>query len=130
MDDQIIVRIKKEMKKEFAALAKQNGSDSSTLIRNYIDKYIEENRFTSKEDIDSMWDLGQALQKKMGIQQAFEYFKELRSVSDEVLVTNIMNRLAEYKVRPTKQLLELGTCTPLKTAFFAGFISETKDELE
>lgn len=129
MDDQIIVRINKEVKKEFADLVKKNGTDSSTLIREFIEKYIEENRSMSKEDLDSMWDLGQTLQKAIGIGNVFEHFKKLQSVPDKDFINNVMQLLAENEVRSPKILLESDKQPPLKISFFAGLIGEVKNDV-
>jgi len=129
MDDQIIVRMKKETKQEFATLAKQNGTDSSALIREYIDKYIKENAVTPK-DVELMWNLGQTLQKEIGMQKAFKFFKELQNVPDVVLITNIMNMLAEHKLPSPKILLDISIHSSLKNAFLAGLIGEVEENIE
>ena len=42
MDANIQIRISKEMKDKFRRIAKENAQNPSQLIRNWIEKYIEE----------------------------------------------------------------------------------------
>lgn len=44
MDAYIQIRVSKEMKDEFKRIAKGNAQNPSQLIRNWIKKYIEENK--------------------------------------------------------------------------------------
>lgn len=124
MDDQIIVRIKKEVKKEFASLAKQNGTDTSTLIRDYVETYIKENRVSFDEEMDIMWQLGHSLQKAMGVSHVFEYVKELQNTPDIQIVSRVMELLAAYEVRSPKLLLELEKNASLKFALIAGMMGD------
>lgn len=124
MDDQIIVRIQKEVKQEFVELAKRNSTDASTLIRNYVKTYNKENRVSFEEEMGTMWQLGHTLQQAMSVSQVFEYAKELQNTPDVEIVSRVMELLVMFKVRSPKILLELEKNASLKSALLAGMMAE------
>lgn len=82
MDANMQIRMPKEMKDEFQRIAKENAQNPSQLVRNWITKYIEENK---KEELNKML-------KEVDVRVTSDWLKE----NMEFLYDAILNQAEEF----------------------------------
>jgi predicted transcriptional regulator len=63
METQVVVRIPPDLEKRFARIAKSEGKTSSQVLRELMDRYVQERDATI--DIDGLWNrMGKKLKSK------------------------------------------------------------------
>lgn len=124
MDANLMVRIDGKLKERFAEIAKEKGTDPSTLVREFVDNYVKENQSIEQEEMNTMWEAGNQLQKSIGIEKSFIVSRNLMVAPINKFVETVMVELIGHNVQIPKQLLSVKDKPALKNIFIAGLIGE------
>lgn len=111
MNTYMQIRMPKEMKDEFQRIAKENAQNPSQLVRNWITKYIEENK---KEELNKML-------KEVDVRVTSDWLKEnMESLYEGILLAAEQFVEDEYDTFSADDLEELkeGFCADITVSRF------------
>lgn len=128
MNSQIVVRISSEVKDKFFDVAENNGTVAATLIRGWINEYIEEHSVVEKEDeVQIMSDAGRAMQKELGgFNKSRFYGSKLNNVlrkDPSKFIHEVTAMHTQHEVRIPTELLRVRENENLGYAYIIGLLS-------
>jgi|GEM_PF-1381052 len=83
MDTNLHIRISKKLKESFQQIAKENNTDPSSLVRDWIGSYVAEHRGTDEAVASELYLAGYRLQQALGgrAHVSKEFAKQLQEYS-------------------------------------------------
>lgn len=134
MDAYLQIRINKDVKERFAKVAKDNSTDTSSLVRGWIMEYLEEMEakgdMSKEETINNLYDAGYELKIALGgFSKAKKHAWELNNLASNDLnafIEKAMTLHVQHDLTMPSELLTARSDSTLAQALVMGMLGEKR----